>query len=101
MIVSNEPGYYAAGGFGIRIENLLVVEERAIAGGERPMLGFETLTLAPIDLSLIEPKLMNADEIAWLDDYHAGVRRALAPRIDSSIRRWLAQATRRLERDLV
>ena len=82
MIISNEPGYYAAGAFGIRIENLLVVEERAIAGGERPMLGFETLTFAPIDLSLIEPKLMDADEIAWLDDYHARVRKTLSPRVD-------------------
>ena len=57
MIVSNEPGYYAANAFGIRIENLVVVEARTIPGGERPMLGFETLTLAPIDLSLVEPKL--------------------------------------------
>ena len=96
MIISNEPGYYAAGAFGIRIENLLVVEERAIAGGERPMLGFETLTLAPIDLSLIEPKLMDADEIAWLNDYHARVRKVLSPRVDPSTRRWLATATRRL-----
>ena len=71
MIVSNEPGYYAAGAFGIRIENLVAVETRTIAGGERPMLGFETLTLAPIDLALVEPKLLDADEIAWLDDYHA------------------------------
>ena len=70
MIISNEPGYYAAGAFGIRIENLVVVGARAIPGGERPMRGFETLTLAPIDLTLVEPKLMDADEIAWLDDYH-------------------------------
>ena len=96
MIVSNEPGYYAAGAFGIRIENLLVVEERTIPGGERPMLGFETLTLAPIDLSLVEPKLMDADEIAWLDDYHARVRKTLSPRVDASTRAWLAKATRRL-----
>ena len=82
MIISNEPGYYAAGAFGIRIENLLVVEERTIPGGERPMLGFETLTFAPIDLSLVEPKLMDADEIAWLDDYHARVRKALSPRVE-------------------
>jgi Xaa-Pro aminopeptidase len=96
MIISNEPGYYAAGAFGIRIENLLVVEERAIAGGERPMLGFETLSFAPIDLSLIEPKLMDADEIAWLNDYHLRVRKVLSPRVDSPTRRWLAKATQRL-----
>ncbi len=96
MIVSNEPGYYAANAFGIRIENLLVVEARTIPGGERPMLGFETLTLAPIDLSLIDPKLMDADEIAWLDDYHARVRKVLSPRVDPSTRQWLAKATQRL-----
>jgi Xaa-Pro aminopeptidase len=96
MIVSNEPGYYAAGAFGIRIENLVVVEERTIMGGERPMLGFETLSFAPIDLSLVEPKVMDADEIAWLDDYHARVRKTLSPRVDASTRSWLAKATRRL-----
>ena len=96
MIISNEPGYYAAGAFGIRIENLLAVEERKIPGGERPMLGFETLTLAPIDLTLVEPKLMDADEIAWLNDYHARVRKTLSPRVDAPTRRWLAKATRRL-----
>jgi Xaa-Pro aminopeptidase len=96
MIVSNEPGYYAASAFGIRIENLLAVEAQTIPGGERPMLGFETLTLAPIDLSLVEPKLMDADEIAWLDEYHARVRKTLSPRVDASTRAWLAKATRRL-----
>ncbi len=96
MIVSNEPGYYAAGAFGIRTENLVAVETRTIPGGEWPMLGFETLTLAPIDLSLVEPKLLEADEIAWLDAYHARVRKTLAPLVDASTRRWLAQATRRL-----
>ncbi len=96
MIVSNEPGYYAANAFGIRIENLVVVEARTIPGGERSMLGFETLTLAPIDLSPVEPKLMDADEIAWLNEYHARVRKSLSPRVDSSTRAWLAKATRRL-----
>ena len=96
MIVSNEPGYYAAGAFGIRIENLVAVEARTIAGGERPMLGFETLTLAPIDLSLVEPKLMDAEEIAWLDAYHAHVRKTLSPLVDAPTRRWLTQATQRL-----
>jgi Xaa-Pro aminopeptidase len=96
MIVSNEPGYYAPGAFGIRIENLVAVEPRAIPNGERPMLGFETLTLAPIDLSLVEPKLMDAEEIAWLDDYHARVRKTLSPRVDPASRSWLAKATRRL-----
>jgi Xaa-Pro aminopeptidase len=96
MIVSNEPGYYAAGAFGIRIENLVAVEARKIAGGERPMLGFETLTLAPIELALVEPKLLDADETAWLDLYHARVRKTLSPLVDAPTRRWLANATRRL-----
>ena len=96
MIVSNEPGYYAPGAFGIRIENLVAVETRKIAAGERPMLGFETLSLAPIDLALVEPKLMDADEIAWLDHYHARVCKTLAPLVDAATRRWLARATRRL-----
>jgi Xaa-Pro aminopeptidase len=60
------------------------------------MLGFETLTLAPIDLSMVEPKLMDADEIAWLNDYHARVRKTQSPRVDPSTRGWLAKATRRL-----
>ena len=58
--------------------------------------GFETLTLAPIDLSLVEPKLMDAEEIAWLDAYHARVRKTLSPLVDAPTRRWLTQATRRL-----
>ncbi len=96
MIVSNEPGYYAPGAFGIRIENLVAVEARTIPGGERPMLGFETLTLAPIDLALVEPNLLAADEIAWLDAYHARVRKTLSPLLDAATRRWLALATRRV-----
>ena len=96
MIISNEPGYYGAGAFGIRIENLVAVELRAITGAEREMLGFETLTLAPIDIRLIEVKLMDADEIRWLDAYHARVRRVLTPLVDPATRRWLSAATRRL-----
>jgi Xaa-Pro aminopeptidase len=95
MIISNEPGYYAAGRFGIRIENLVVVEERAIAGAERKMLGFATISLAPIDLRLVEPKLLTAEERAWLDAYHARVRKALTPLVDSATRGWLKKATRR------
>ena len=95
MILSNEPGYYRPGEFGIRIENLIVVEVRDIAGAERPMLGFETLTLAPIDLRLVDWKLLDASEIRWLDAYHARVRKALSPLVDSATRRWLNDATRR------
>jgi Xaa-Pro aminopeptidase len=96
MILSNEPGYYAAGRFGIRIENLVVVEERVSAGAERQMLGFDTISFAPIDLNAIEPGLLDADETAWLDGYHARVRRALSPHLDVPTRRWLAAATRKL-----
>jgi len=95
MILSNEPGYYAAGAFGIRTENLMVVEPRAIAGAERDMLGFETLTLAPIDLRLVDWKLLDACEIKWLDGYHARVRKTLSPQLDTAARRWLHEATSR------
>ncbi|MCJ2014939.1 aminopeptidase P family protein [Methylobacterium sp. J-076] len=93
MILSNEPGYYAAGRYGIRIENLVLVEPRAIEAGERPMLGFETLTLAPYDRRLIEPALLDAGERAWIDAYHARVREALAPLVDGPARAWLERAT--------
>ncbi|MEH3120080.1 MAG: aminopeptidase P family protein [Methylorubrum populi] len=94
MILSNEPGYYRAGAYGIRIENLILVEERAIPGGDRAMLGFETLTLAPIDRRLIDPDRLGADEADWLDAYHARVRAALAPDLDGPTRVWLEAATR-------
>ncbi len=95
MIVSNEPGYYKPGGFGIRIENLCVVTPpQPIEGGERMMMGFETLTLAPIDLALVEKKLLTAEEVDWLNAYHARVRAALAPGLDAETKAWLEEATR-------
>jgi Xaa-Pro aminopeptidase len=97
MIISNEPGYYAPERFGIRIENLVVVEPRKIKGAEREMLGFETLSLAPIDTRAIEPELLDAEEIAWLDDYHAWAREALSPHLEGKTRAWLKRATRRLK----
>jgi Xaa-Pro aminopeptidase len=94
MILSNEPGFYKAGSFGIRIENLVTVAERGIPdGGERALLGFDTLTLAPIDRSLIEAEILDGDERAWLNDYHATVFSALAPLLDPAERDWLAQRT--------
>lgn len=97
MIVSNEPGYYKTGAYGIRIENLVtVIEAAARPGDERPMLAFETLTLAPIDLNLVEPSLLTQDEIAWFDAYHARVREALLPQVDGDTARWLEQVTRPL-----
>ena len=97
MVVSDEPGYYKTGSFGIRIENLLAVRrEKSPRGAERPLLGFETLTLAPIDRALIAPGLLSRGEIAWLDAYHAQVRRTLAPLLEPGPRAWLARATRPL-----
>jgi Xaa-Pro aminopeptidase len=96
MILSNEPGYYKAGAYGIRIENLVVVEKRKIAGGDRDMLGFGVLTWAPIDLGLVLPSLMTPEETRWLDDYHRQVRGQLSGHLSPELRRWLARATRRL-----
>ncbi|WP_374422972.1 aminopeptidase P family protein [Paracoccus sp. (in: a-proteobacteria)] len=96
MILSNEPGYYREGAFGIRIENLIVVHEVESRDG-RDMLGFETLTLAPIDRRLIDPALMSAAEIAWLDDYHARVWDEISPLVDDRVRDWLFLATRPLD----
>ena len=95
MIVSNEPGYYRDGAFGIRIENLIyVTQPEEIEGGDRPMLGFETLTLCPIDRRLIVKDLMTEDEIAWLDAYHARVRDEITPLLtDQSDKAWLEAAT--------
>ncbi len=97
MIVSNEPGYYKEGAYGIRIENLVaVVPVGGIAGGEREMLGFETLTLAPIDPACIEVSLLSADERAWLDAYHARVMTGIGPLVDETTRNWLAEVTQPL-----
>jgi len=94
MIVSNEPGYYKEGGYGIRIENLVCVVPVEIDGAEKTMLGFETLTLAPIDLNLVDMSLLLPAEAAWLNDYHARVREALTPLVDAKTAKWLKQATR-------
>lgn len=89
MILSNEPGYYKTGEYGIRIENLVLVERRAIDGAERAMLGFETLTFAPIDRNAIAVDLLTAPERAWLDTYHARVLALIGPQLDDAARAWL------------
>jgi Xaa-Pro aminopeptidase len=90
MIVSNEPGYYKTGAYGIRIENLQFVTEPAeIEGGERPMLGFETLTLAPIDRRLVAAAMLTPEERAWFDAYHARVAAEIGPALDETQRAWL------------
>jgi Xaa-Pro aminopeptidase len=97
MILSNEPGYYKAGGFGIRIENLvLVVPAAAVAGAEKALNAFETLTLAPIDCRLVVEGMLTAEERSWLDRYHARVAQTLSPLVDGETGAWLAQATRPL-----
>ncbi len=92
MIVSNEPGYYKEGAYGIRIENLQFVTEPADVGGERPMLGFEALTLAPIDRRCIETALLTDEERAQLDAYHARVLAMVGPQVDGEVRAWLEGA---------
>jgi Xaa-Pro aminopeptidase len=96
MIVSNEPGYYKPGAYGIRIENLMLVVDRQIDCAESPMLGFEVTTLVPIDRSLIDARVLTPDEKAWVDGYHAEVLRALEAGLDSGTKRWLQNATRPL-----
>jgi Xaa-Pro aminopeptidase len=94
MIISNEPGYYREGAYGIRIENLvLVTEVGKPAGGDREMLGFETLTLAPIDRRLVVADMLAADELAWLNAYHDRVREVIGPELGAADRAWLEAAT--------
>ena len=93
MILSNEPGYYKTDAFGIRIENLELVVAADIAGAEKPMNAFETLTLAPIDRRLIDLKIISKDELTWLNDYHARVRREVRPNLDEATKVWLDAAT--------
>ncbi len=92
MILSNEPGYYKAGEYGIRIENLVLVEERAIPGAEGLFMGFETLTFAPIDRTLVEPSLLLQHERAWWNAYHAKTRALLAPQLSGADLAWLEAA---------
>ena len=94
MILSNEPGYYRTGEYGIRIENLiLVTEAAAVADAEKPLNAFETLTFAPIDARLIDQTLLTYDEVSWVNTYHSRVRDAVAPALDLETRAWLFAAT--------
>jgi Xaa-Pro aminopeptidase len=97
MILSNEPGYYKTGQYGIRIENLIaVMPPSSIEGGDRPMHGFETLSLCPFDRRLIDKALLSPEEIAWIDAYHARLSPALGRLLDDAERRWLGDAARPL-----
>jgi Xaa-Pro aminopeptidase len=93
MILSNEPGYYKTGAYGIRIENLVLVEDRQVEGAEKALLGFHTITLAPIDRRLVDVAMLSPAERAWLDAYHARVRREIGPLVPAEVQGWLEQAT--------
>jgi Xaa-Pro aminopeptidase len=94
MVISNEPGYYKQGAYGIRIESLVVVTEpEPIVGGERDMMGFETLTLVPIDRRLVLANMLSPDELAWLNAYHQRVREMIGPELGPADREWLEKAT--------
>jgi Xaa-Pro aminopeptidase len=93
MILSNEPGFYKQNEFGIRIENLLLVQEaKEMESGERPMMGFETLTFCPIERRLIETKLLTRDELHWLDTYHARVLKDVGDHLSGDELTWLQKA---------
>ena len=96
MIVSDEPGYYKTGAYGIRIENLVLVRSLEMEGAEKEMMAFETLTLAPMDRSLVDLALMSPVEIAWLDAYHARVLAEIGPLVPADTAAWLREVTRPL-----
>jgi len=96
MILSDEPGYYQTGAYGIRIENLILVEEREIPGAEGGFLGFETLTLVPIERALVDRDLLTADEIAWWNAYHVRVLEVVGPLVDGEAKGWLEEQCRPL-----
>ena len=98
MFISNEPGYYKTGEYGIRIENLILVEPREIAGAEGEYLGFETLTYAPIERALVDTNLMTRDELRWWDEYHAKVLEIVGPQLEGEVKAWLEAACAPLSR---
>ena len=93
MILSNEPGYYRPGSFGIRIENLVVVRDDTHPNDEQPMLAFDTLTLAPYDRRLIDLNLLSPAEQAWVNFYHKHVFDKLCTHLDDETTDWLRLAT--------
>ena len=99
MILSNEPGYYREGAYGIRLENLVIIKDlEDIAGGEEPMMQFETLTLAPFDRTLIDPELLSKSELTWLNAYHKTVYKALNKTLKAPEKTWLKTATAPIEK---
>jgi Xaa-Pro aminopeptidase len=98
MIISNEPGYYKPGEYGIRIENLVLVVDKPVPGGDKETLGFETLTFVPIDKRLIDASMLSDRELAWLNDYHAQVLALIAPQLEGEDRAWLERQCAPLSR---
>jgi Xaa-Pro aminopeptidase len=92
MILSNEPGFYLPGRYGIRVENLVLVQPADLPAAAKPFLRFETLSLAPIDRRLVEPGLLTNEELAWLNAYHARVEAEIGPALEAPTRAWLASA---------
>ena len=92
MLLSNEPGYYKSGEYGIRVENLVLVVEKEIEGAEKEMLGFETVTFAPIDRRLVVKDMLSPEELDWLNGYHAQVLEKIGPKLGGADREWLEQA---------
>lgn len=104
MLISNEPGFYKTGAYGIRIENLILVKEdgkRRETAKDVPMLRFETVTLAPIDRALIKPEIMDDAELQWLNDYHERVYQTLSPRLAADEAAWLRKVTQPLKKNNV
>jgi Xaa-Pro aminopeptidase len=98
MVISNEPGFYKTGAYGIRIENLVtVVKQKGFKNSTKDTLAFETLTLAPIDLNLVVSSLLNTSEKVWLNAYHARVWKIISPLVDKTTRRWLKAATKSIK----
>lgn len=102
MIVSNEPGYYKEGAYGIRIESLVTVTDTGQTDEDgKKLLGFKTLTMAPIDVNLVEPKLLTDEELKWFNDYHMEVRNTLKPlldKVDPEASKFLVKATEPLQK---
>ena len=97
MIVSNEPGYYKTGEYGIRIENLqYVTKAQSIPGGEREMLGFQNLTWAPLHKALIDKDMLTRSERDYINQYHATVWNKIGPLLDGEVKDWLEQACQAL-----
>jgi len=98
MILSNEPGYYKTGEYGIRIENLVLVVDKPIEGAEKETLGFETLTFAPIERRLVDVSMLSDAELGWLNNYHADVLEKIGARLEGEDKTWLERQCAPLSR---